>query len=374
MNRNDKQKREVERLAEKRATETIPLGGAARALLDANGFDTSKNPTPEQAKAQDAAGGDAHMGSEARIQALQAEVERLRGELSRARSQERSDLQRDIDRARADAKAFRADLVALDEVARGGPGKDLPVTTEMGRHLMGSIQELLRVIDMRREQALAHATPVSGWSSPRAKELVEKVPTNQRELLLGDLLADLAFLAGETGKNETAQDVLSRRVHEAAKLRQELEDLQKKYDVLAQHHRAEREQVLELQAAMVAKRSPDAGAGATLEQIGGILAGAAGALDGPGILHPSDLPALLERMLREWLGLRELLGKTPMTAVAVRDDSTPALAERYALMVLRWDGAKLDFEMVDGPARPWVDLARPMRHAVDTKLVPSTFR
>lgn len=333
MSKNDKQKREQERL-EKKAAETLPLGGAARALLDANGFDTSKNPTPEQAKAQ-SLGAQAVQGVHAAIAAMTPEQ-----------------LEKDMKATEArDAREVADTMEALIEE-----------------------RDRLKVRVSTLEAAAGNpAMPADGWSSPCAKELVEKVPPSERELLLGDLLADLALLAGETGKNESAQDVLARRVHEAAKLRQELEDLQKKYDVLAQHHRAEREHVLELQAAMVAKRSPSAGAEMVLMQVGELVHNAAMEL-GSDPNTPIQIVPVVERVVNEWSGLRELLGAKPLTAVAVRDDSTPALAERYALMVLRWDGAKLDFEMVDGPARPWVDLARPMRHAVDTKLVPSTFR
>lgn len=310
------------------------------------------------------------MGSEARIQQLAAEVERLRGELSHVRSQAQADLQRDIDRAREDAVAFRKDLVALDEMARGGPGKDMPVTTEMGQRLLKSIQELLRVIAMRREQALADATPETAWASPRARELVEMMAPDVRLPVLGDLLADLARLAGETGAKESAQDVLRRKLRATTSLESRAKSLEAECVELRSRAETAEKLVGSLQAAMVTERNPDAVTGRVFEQICAAMTEAAGG-DGPG---PKDMLGITHQVIREWRGLREFLSPQPMVAVAVRDDSTPALKERYSLILLEWNGRHLSPTVLEGPARPFSEIVRPMRHAVDTRLVPETAR
>jgi hypothetical protein len=222
--------------------------------------------------------------------------------------------------------------------------------------------------------ASAPARSTEGWSSPRAKELVEEVAPHERDLLLGDLLADLARLAGETGKKESAQDVLKRLVQERADLALDKGVMLGAQEVAMKAMAEMEAKLATLQAAMVTKRAPDASAGAVLDRLGGLLDNYR-RLRGGEKREDFDMLAMQKEMVEEWWALRSLLNPNkPMTAVAVVDDSTPALAERYSLMVLKWDGKALDFELIDGPARPWMDLDRPMRHAVDTRLRPSTFR
>lgn len=309
----------------------------------------SSPPTSQSDKAQasgDVVNDPASKGREARIQELEAEVERLRSDLASEKQQ-----------AGVEKQVHDELLATMHAVAAAiefsGPGKDLPNAV------------LERITSPR---ALADAPPESGWSSPRAKELVAMVAPDVRLLLLGDLLAELAPLAGETGVNESAQDVL-KRVMEAAKgnALREAALIQECHETRKRAAAAEaRESVL--QAAMVARRSPSAEGEMRLALVIQALGPASAVHEG------MTTHGLAARVVDEWLVLRELLGKQPMTAVAVRDDSTPNLAERYALGVLRWDGKRLVFDMIEGPSKPWADLVRPMRHAVDTQLVPPTFR
>lgn len=217
------------------------------------------------------------------------------------------------------------------------------------------------------------AKPAPGWISKRAEELVKAVPAAERELLLGDLLAQLAPLVGETGANETAADALRHIISDLALHKQGLErtyeNLQTRERQLTDAH----DKIEKLKGAMVARRSPDAGAGSVIEAF-------ASDFQRLGFKIPvgSEAAAAVlgtnRAIIAEWLGLRALLSSQPMRAVAVRDDSTPALAERYALMYVEWDGKRLNLEMLEGPSSPWMDLVRPMNHAVSTRLVPPAFR
>lgn len=273
------------------------------------------------------------------------------------------------DEAAKQSAAFRADLVALDELARG-TNPNLPITTEHGQHLLKSIQELLRVIDVLREQALEDAPPESGWSSPRAKELVEAVAPNERPLLLGDLLALLAPHVGETGANETAADVLRRKMKDLSDTTWALGAERNGGALLLKEYEATLAKAETLQAAMVARRSAIAEAHAEAQSIAATLS----ANGFPPVTDTTEVMAQFHAVMKEWNGLRAMLSQQPMVAVVVRDDSTPSLAERYALGVLEWDGKRLNFEMLEGPARPWSELVRLMKHTVDTRLVPPTFR
>lgn len=204
------------------------------------------------------------------------------------------------------------------------------------------------------------------------KDLVKAVPVKDRLPLLGDLLALLKMVAGETGANETATDILRRKVTEATGLSLELAELKKRYDVLGQHYRASQAEVSELKTALVARRAPDAGAGAVVEQ----LAARFQAL-GFNVPHGPDTGgAVVERVwaiVAEWQGLRAFLSPQPLVAVAVRDDSTEELKERYSLILMDWDGKKLR-TTVSGERRPWSELTRPMATAVGKTLVPKTYR
>lgn len=216
--------------------------------------------------------------------------------------------------------------------------------------------------------ASAPVKSADGWSSPCAKELVEKVPGAERELLLGDLLAELAPLAGETGQKESAQDVVKRILRERASLNVDKGVMLAAHDAGTKALVEMEAKLAVLQAAMVTERPSEEGWIKMRDSIAGYLKGIGMDVDSHGNVR------CVEALAREVAAFRQLLGKKPMTAVAVVDDSTPALAERYSLAVLQWDGTKLNFELIDGPNQPWMSLDRPMRHAVDTRLRPSTFR
>jgi hypothetical protein len=118
------------------------------------------------------------MGSEARIQKLEAEAaalqDALKRETGRADAAEReakewAALAGEVKQEAEQSASFRADLVALDELACG-TSPNLPVTTEMGQRARKSIQELLRVIDMRKQQALEDAAAM-GALAPLADVL-----------------------------------------------------------------------------------------------------------------------------------------------------------------------------------------------------------
>ena len=210
--------------------------------------------------------------------------------------------------------------------------------------------------------------PTSGWASAAAKALVEHVPADERLLLLGDLLALLAPHAGETGANEGAADTLTRKLGEAQANKVREESLvkectqeRKRADDAEQAH-------AKLQAAMVARRAPDAGWIMARDSIAGYLSDAGKDVASFGVVRG------VEALVQEVRGFRAMLSPAPMVAVAVRDDSTKDLAERYSVGVLEWDGKAVKFDLLEGPARPWADLVRVMNHAVATRLVPPTFR
>lgn len=210
--------------------------------------------------------------------------------------------------------------------------------------------------------------PASGWSSERARELVRAVSVVDQPYLLGDLLELLAPHVGETGANEGAADTLRRVLKERAEhafahgvMSVALDEMTKS----AERFKADAEK---LQAAMVARRAPDADAELRMAALIQAL-GPASAVHQGLVVH-----ALAARVVDEWRDLRDLLPKRPMVAVAVRDDSTKEIAERYSVGVLEWDGKAVKFDLLEGPARPWADLVRTMNHAVATRLVPPTFR
>lgn len=222
-------------------------------------------------------------------------------------------------------------------------------------------------------EARGDVFPSGGWSSPLAQRLVEQVAPDARLLLLGDLLAFLAPHVGETGVKETAADTLRRKLEHIGvvqRARQEMADLA---DALGKQRADLEQQLYTLQAAMVTERSPDAEHSKLLEQVAEILDNAH-RLRGGEKNEAFDIVSVARVLVSEWHGLRELLSKQPMVAVAVRDDSTKALAERYSVGVLEWDGKAVRFDLLEGPARPWSDLIRVMTHAVATRLVPPTFR
>ena len=309
-----------------------------------------KQPEQEKQDAKVGASADGSTGSEAHLQRLSTE----------------------LDEAHARIHALEAQLgdKAFEAGVHGGMSAGLAKQTQ---DLLDENQQLKQRIQALETAAANSAMNAEVWSSPRARELVEMMAPDQRLLVLGDLLADLALFAGEAGVKESAQDVLKRRVFEASKLRLELDALKESYTNLINREASKDREISALKAAMVTQRSPRAGAESVLDKLAATLQ-RLGWKIGVGQEAAGHVYDAVTSVLSEVQGFRGLLGKQPMTAVVVRDDSTPSLAERYALGVMRWDGKQLHFEMLEGPARPWADLVRPMRHAVDTQLVPRTFR
>jgi hypothetical protein len=331
------------------------------------------------------------------------QVQKLRAELAATKEREELAvrLAEDADKRQAEAMAQVAALQdalkretkrADDEYARV---EKLHISAELGEKLVnvliavagdhghseGAVECAKRIISERDTlkarvsvlESAAESPPfaVEGGASDRAKELVGRVAPHERELLLGDLLVLLSIHAGEEGANETATDVLRRKVTEAAMVRLELENLTKSYTNLIEREKWKDRENTSLRGALVARRAPDAGAGELLRRIynaivdSGPVESVAGAQD--------LVSGMFPRIITEWRGLRGFLSPQPMVAVAVRDDSTETLAERYSLILMEWDGKHLSPTVLE-EARPWADLVRLLQHTVSTRLVPPTFR
>lgn len=341
------------------------------------------------------------MGSEARIQHLEAEVQRLHREQADAASRAAS-LRADIlgltalaetggaeemvteegKAARAavagaisERKALRSDLMVLEQTA-AGTAPNIALQTEPGKKAAHALSEVLTMMDKMNEQGLeGDALPAFGWSSPRAKALVEAVQaqpglrsSDARALLLGDLLEQLAPHAGETGANETASDVLKRALAERRQLTDLTADVQQIHNDLEARMRAQSERMAKLQDAMVARRAPDAEAGTALERMSKLLDAA--------MVKRASTGGVVDTMacvLNEWQGLRSFLSPAPLTALAIRTDASPSTPERYTVLLLEWDGTALNVSTFE-KGEPWQDVAPHMRQLVDSALVPAPFR
>jgi hypothetical protein len=275
---------------------------------------------------------------------------------------------------RADDEGARAEALKEDDVRAQKVAHQLSDRALRAEQLAADLTEERDALKVRVSvlESAAESPPVAveGWASDRAKELVGRVAPQERDLLLGDLLVLLSIHAGEDGANETATDVLSRKVTEAAMVRLELENLTKSYTNLIEREKWKDRENTSLRGALVARRAPDATAGVVLDQICAAMGDAARE---PGVTGPQDTLGLTHRIIREWKGLRGFLSPRPLAAVAVRDDSTEALAERYSLLLMEWDGKHLSPTVLE-EERPWADLVRLLQHTVSTRLVPPTFR
>jgi hypothetical protein len=276
---------------------------------------------------------------------------------------------------RADDEGARAEALKEDDVRAQKVAHQL---SDRALHAEQFAADLIKERDALKVrvsvlESAAESPPVAveGWASERAKELVGRVAPHDRELLLGDLLALLAPHAGETGVNETAADVLRRLVLEHERSGEANQRLGESLFRAGQDLEAANGTIGGLQAALVARRAPDAGAGELLRRIynaivdSGPVESVAGAQD--------LVSGMFPRIITEWRGLRGFLSPQPLAAVAVRDDSTETLAERYSLILMEWDGKHLSPTVLE-EARPWADLVRLLQHTVSTRLVPPTFR
>jgi hypothetical protein len=287
-------------------------------------------------------------------------------------------------RARADDEYRRAeeamlgvvDLRIVAKAARhGGPPEGFEPKTQNGKEALAEVVLLGSIAKGQREQAQdAARLPEVGWSSTIARQLVETLPAKDRALLLGDLLSQLHPHTGEQGQNETATDVLRRIVAEVDMLRGALAKAKEAMDVDAMRMSSMSERMVKIQSAMVARRAPDAEAGAVIETLGRLLAGASTTMGRIGILTPSGLAEIAEAVLAEWRGLRAFLSEAPLVAVAVRDDGAKGpVRERFSLLVLKWDGKAVSTKVIEG-TRPWGDIAPYIQETVLKHLVPPQFR
>jgi hypothetical protein len=276
---------------------------------------------------------------------------------------------------RADDEGARAEALKEDDVRAQKVAHQLSDRALHAEQFAADLIEERDALKVRVSvlESAAESPPfaVEGGASDRAKELVGRVAPHERELLLGDLLVLLSIHAGEEGANETATDVLRRKVTEAAMVRLELENLTKSYTNLIEREKWKDRENTSLRGALVARRAPDAGAGELLRRIYNAIVDS-----GPveSVSGAQDLVSgMFPRIITEWRGLRGFLSPQPMVAVAVRDDSTEALAERYSLLLMEWDGKHLSPTVLE-ETRPWADLVRLLQHTVSTRLVPPTFR
>jgi hypothetical protein len=125
---------------------------------------------------------------------------------------------------------------------------------------------------------------------------------------------------------------------------------------------------VKIQSAMVARRAPDAEAGAMLEGVARIVSKTLGSPPSMRLLET------LEAALKELVGLRAFLSEGPLVAVAVRDDGHKGPArERFSLLVLRWDGKAVATTVIEG-TRPWGDISPYLEQTVRKNLIPVAYR
>lgn len=227
------------------------------------------------------------------------------------------------------------------------------------------ISEVLRRLDMDTPAPL----PVSGWSSERSRELVRAVSVVDQPYLLGDLLVLLAPLAGQTGANEGAADVLSRLISE----RSEWETKAKKNGELLNAAQANitliTRDVERLQGALVARRTND-GSGemvrAIVEKLGAHMEG----------ITVQSLMGGLERVFLEWSQLRRVFGPSapPFRALLLQDVSSKEMKNRFTLLCLEGaeDGA-LHFDEKVAQA-PWHVTRDSAQRFFQQWLTPEGFR
>jgi hypothetical protein len=272
----------------------------------------------------------------------------------------------------AQRKALHSDLMVLEQTA-AGRAPDIALQTDLGKSAAHALSEVLTMLDTMNEQRLdGPALPLNGWASDTARHLVEAVPPHERVLLLGDLLAQLLPHTGEQGQNETASDVLKRIIGHLDNAERVIADYADKWQRALEERNALAERMVTIQSAMVARRAPDAEAGGVLEQVMGALAVTMRHDDArTGI---GGIVALVERIVREWQGLRAFFSEAPLTAVAVRDDGHKGpVRERYSLLVLTWDGKAVKTRLVEG-TRPWGDIRPYLDQTVRQSLIPGAYR
>lgn len=276
------------------------------------------------------------------------------------------------EKALLERKALHSDLMVLEQTA-AGRAPDIALQTDLGKSAAHALSEVLTMLDKMNEQRLeGPALPLNGWASSTARQLVEAVPPHERLLLLGDLLTQLLPHAGENAQNETASDVLKRVLQERRALDADAMDWAR----IAEQHKQERnalaERMVKIQSAMVARRAPDAEAGGLLEDIYRMLVNTGPALSVKGA--PDLIRGMLPVVIAEWRGLRSFFSEAPLVAVAVRDDGDKGpVRERYSLLVLEWDGKAVQTRAVEA-TRPWGDISPYLQQTVLKNLIPVAYR
>lgn len=232
-----------------------------------------------------------------------------------------------------------------------------------------NLDGLLKLIGQLVADAAARPVPAEGWASERAKVLVLGVPPGDRDFLLGDLLTRLVEFTGERGDNEGAVEVLTRKMKELALATETLTRRDTRLSELTDALNRRDAQIEKLQGAMVARRAPDDGLASEHARVLAVMDGAI-PLRYPVRGAPSEV---LKTVLQEWAALRTFFSAHPLVALAVKDESTREVEDRFTLLLLEWDGKTLSPTVVE-ERMPWGDLQARMRHLVDTRLVPAHFR
>jgi hypothetical protein len=219
------------------------------------------------------------------------------------------------------------------------------------------------------KKQLLGSTADAPMGSARAAELVLLVPPQDRMPLLGDLLEMLMPFAGETGANESAADALRRKLASDAESQEVEHQLREALRYAEQHRDAAMKRAETIQAAMVARRATWAASGPKLLEMVRILRESGYTCNDDGM----EVLTIFQQIVMEWRGLRGFLSPLPLVAVAVQDESTPELKERYTLLLLEWDGKKLSTTTVERRAS-WRDVRPRLDAVLATRLIPPTFR
>ena len=319
---------------------------------------TDKQTTPAEPPKQDAATG-----------AVAVPIDALpdREELFKA-------LQDELAAVTADRDQLRQKVATVEAHRNGDHNYTVAIEAKMQEDMAALIEERDRLkvrVSALESAAEAPPMPASGWSSEGARALVMEVPPGDREQLLGDLLVLLRPFVGETGANEGAADVLRRKLAELEAAQHARKESEAYAASLHKQCDAYEGQIQNLRSAMVARRAPGAGDGPTIEGIWASIRAAAPAdwIDP----MPQEIGFIVRAMASEWHGMRSFLSAQPLVAVALRDDSTASLKERYSLLLLEWNGKALDVTAVE-QLMPWGDIQPRLRHLINTRLIPADFR
>jgi hypothetical protein len=86
-----------------------------------------------------------------------------------------SDAKRELEKVVVERKAIHSDLMAIEQTASGGGVRNIP-QTELGRSALNAVDEVLDALHKAKDAGLeGDALPAKGWSSDTARQLVEAV-------------------------------------------------------------------------------------------------------------------------------------------------------------------------------------------------------